>query len=262
MNVFILVTNRQPELNPGSVMVFDTLRKGFPTANINVTLNSGIQERENRQAFEGVSRAIDKLAKAGPTSIQIGPIQKTIHHDWIAGLIANETEPFFICDTDVVFWDNFEQFDFSEQFIAGRRIPQWRDEFTACVTRPRLHTSLLYIDPVAVRREVQTYFSKFPKTPFNPFTNLVDPLCVPFKSETYFYDTMSMMYHAIGGTRFNDWQLDCYDHMNFGTIEDVVLPHLKDGEAAKAFRDEVYKHPSKAKGMWRHQEKYYADRVA
>jgi hypothetical protein len=247
MNVFILVTNRQPELNPGSVMVFDTLRKGFPTADIKVHLN-GKEDHLFR-----------KLKYQDHPLVSIAP---TIHHAWIEKLIASENEPFFTCDTDVVFWDSMEQFCFDGCFLAGRRIPQWRDEFTKCITRPRLHTSLLYIDPIPLRAAVEKYLAQFPKTPFNPFTNLIDPLCVPLKRETYFYDTMSMMYNAVGGTPFKDQQLECYDHMNFGTIEDVVLPHLKDGQEAKVFRHEVYNNPSKAKGMWRYQEKYYADRVA
>lgn len=251
MNVYILITNHQDTVNPGSAMVFDTIRTGFPMATVHCVGN-GIEKH--------LLEPFSKLAKSISASFINNP--ETIHHDWIATLLNTQTQPFFVCDTDVVFWRTFEQFNFSHTHMAGRRIPQWRDEFTKCITRPRLHTSLLYIDPIKVNQAVQKYRNKFPKTPFNPFTNLIDPLCVPFKGEAHFYDTMAMMYHAIGGTPFTDLQLDCYDHMNFGTIEDVVLPHLSDGDRGRVFRDEVYKEPIRAKGMWRHQEQYYEQRAA
>lgn len=249
MKVFILVTNRQPEVSPGSVMVFDSLRIGFPTATIRVMHN-------------GLSGEVSRLVGEKHTGLDAECISETIHHDWISQLIELEDSPFFICDTDMVFWSDFERWDFSGCVMAGRRIPQWRDEFTKCVTRPRLHTSLLYINPVKVREFVRHYRQKFPITPFNPFTNLIDPLCVPLKGETYFYDTMSMMYHAIGGTPFNDRQLDCYDHMNFGTIEDVVLPHLSNGDRLREARKAVYSNPASLRGVWREQEKYYTERAA
>ena len=69
----------------------------------------------------------------------------TIHHKWIEKLVQEQNEPFFILDTDVIFHDNFEQFEFVVS-LAGWLIPEWRDEFSGCITRARLLTSLLYFE--------------------------------------------------------------------------------------------------------------------
>lgn len=214
MNVYILATCRKPELWPMTALVFKTVRVGFPTAKICVFNNDlSVEHRELLKA---------ECEKVGAELF--GTIcHPSIHHTWIEELVRREEEPFYVLDTDVVFYQNFERFVF-ETALAGWRIPEWRDEFTKTVTRARLHTSLLYINPKKVRAAVATYEQQFPVTPFNPLANLFHPLCLPFKGETYFYDTCAFLYHAIGGTAFTDEQKDCYFHMFFGTFSDLVLP--------------------------------------
>ena len=129
------------------------------------------------------------------------------------------------CDTDIIFYDSFEGFESGEP-LSGWRIPEWQDEFSGAITRSRLHPSLLRIDPKLIKERLLTFQSVTPKTPFTPFCNPVFPVCLPFHSRMYFHDTMSLMYHAIGGQPFTDEQKDSYFHFNFGTIPDVVIPRL------------------------------------
>lgn len=242
MKVHLLYTIRNGHLTEYAELVFKTIRTGFPTAQIIVHING-------RPHGGGPKESGIEYRNSAPT----------IHHDWITCLIEAEPNPFWICDTDMIFWESVENWKF-DQPLAGRRIPQWMDEFTNCITRPRLHTSLMYIDPAGVTDRLEKYKAQFPETPFNPFPNLINPLCVPLKGKTYFYDTTAMLYNAIGGQPFTERQLNSFDHLNFGSISDIVLPRLKDGERMRILRDAITRDNSLAKGLWRIQEKYYADR--
>ena len=247
-NVYILATCRKLELLPYTLLVFQTIRTGFPTSKIYVAGN---------QLESYAVDAIMKSCSKADCEFENGP--ETIHHKWIESLVQNGKEPFWILDTDVKFWQSMEGFK-TDHALAGRRIPEWRDEFTNAITRARLHTSLLYIDPVKVREAIKTYDAQFPDTPFNPRLNLFYPACHPIKSQPYFYDTCGLLYHAIGGQAFTDKELDCYDHLNFGTIPDVVLPRLKDGAAMQSVRSRFSHEPEFGRGAWRLQEEYYAAR--
>ncbi len=252
MKVFVLVTVRTNPPAPGSVMVFDSIRKGFPTSSIHLQLNSVLPE-----AYDAILNKVERLDSA-----ILFRLEPTIHHDWIRSLIESESDPFWICDTDVMFWDSVEEWRPKEAAIMGRRIPQFFDEFTGAITRARLHPSLMYIDPLLLKQKVVEWRRQFTDTPFNPLADVINPLMVAWKEKAYFYDTMSMLYNAIGGQPFTDDQLDCYDHMNFGTIEDLVLPLLKDGVFMRGLRQSIYKNPIKGRGMWRIQEQYYQARQA
>lgn len=242
MNVFILATCRKPELAPMTELVFKTLRVGFPTANITVYING--ECRNNCPNLKLESGTIVTECD-------------TIHHKWIKQLIQSEQEPFYVLDTDVIFYESFERFVFPGSALAGWRIPEFQDEFTGAITRSRLHTSLLYIDPVRVREQLEKYRSQFPATPFNPLASSFYPLCLPFNGKGYFYDTCSMLYHAIGGTEFTAEQKNAYFHFNFGTLSDLVLHRLSDGKEMAFAREEILKDPKLGLGMWREQELYY-----
>jgi hypothetical protein len=144
--------------------------------------------------------------------------------------------------------------------MAGRRIPEWDDEFSHSITRSRLHTSLMWMDPAAIITAINHYDSPVPDTPFTPCSNLFHPLVLPFNRQRYFYDTCAQLYHAIGGDSFSDQQLDAFDHFNFGTIPDIVIPHLKNADQMLQFRIGCISNPMLFKGCWRMQEEYYKDR--
>lgn len=249
-NVHILITCRNESLLRYSTLVFDSLRVGFPTAKIIATGNS-----LPLYALEPIKAACDLTG----TELTLG--SETIHHRWIKGLLEQNEEPFVICDTDQVMYDSMEVFDFSQTPLAGRRIPQFRDEFSGCITRSRLHTSLLYINPALVKERLSAFTTKVADTPFTPIANLIYPQVVPFNGEPVFYDTMAQLYHAIGGTKFSEDILDRYFHSNFGSIEDIVLPRLNgSGDAMKKARDWVLENPVRGRGAWRYQEGYYLAR--
>lgn len=248
MNVFILATCRKPELWPMTELVFKTLRIGFPTAKVTVFDNNLSVEHRG---------LLDTICKDVGAGLRGTLSQPSIHHTWIEELAKREKEPFYVLDTDVIFYESFERFTF-ETALAGCRIPEWKDEFTNAITRARLHTSLLYVNPQKVREAVAAYEKQFPETPFNPLANLFYPVCLPFNQRGYFYDTCSLLYHAIGGASFTAEQLSAYFHFHFGTIPDVVLPHLPAGDSIQRRRSEVLANPELGRGLWREQMEYYA----
>lgn len=213
--VHILASCRRPDLAPMTTLVFDSLRTGFPNAEVTVHLNGDVLKNcpDAAKAAEAVGcKVIEKSA--------------TIHHEWIEGLVNKETEPFYLLDTDVIFYNSIEHWRFDGP-LAGWRIPEWQDEFAGAVTRARLHTSLLYVDPQAVRQKLEEFQSVCPQTPFTPLANPYHPIVLPVNGRMYFYDTCSILYHSVGGQAFTDQQLDSYFHFFFGCIPDLVLPRLE-----------------------------------
>lgn len=252
--VHILATCRKPELLPYTLLVFQTLRVGFPTASVHVDVN--------KMAPAELDKVLNACESVRATTQGVD----TIHHQWIEKLVHETQHPFYLCDTDVIFYDNFEWFEpqFNAAPLAGARIPEWRDEYAASITRSRLHTSLLWIDPVLVRKKLKECTDALPKDPFVPFVNPFYPLAVPFKQKRYFYDTCSLLYHTIGGTAFTESQLNTYSHLFFGTISDLVFPRLPKQEAVvmESERKRLLDNPSRGHGAWRSQLEYFNARAA
>lgn len=246
-DVYILATCRRPELAPYTLLIFDSVRTGFPTAAIHVHFNR--LDDELRKAIQG-------KADAGFSYADVD----YCHSSWIERLIEEKSEPLFLLDTDLVFFRSFEGFSFDGSWLAGWRIPEFQDEFVGALTRARLHTSLLYIDPVLVREKLKTYKAQFPATGFNPLAMPCAPLTVPHEGRGVFYDCCSMLYHAIGGTNFTDEQKDAYFHFFFGTLPDLVLPRLSNGAEIGKARADILANPELGRGGWRFQEAYYANR--
>lgn len=244
-SVKILASCRSPELARMTTLVFETLRIGFPTAKVTVYLNGSTDIH--------CPEIVPLLNKMGIYFEATG----TIHHEWIQRLVETEKEPFFTLDTDVIFYENFERFTF-DQPIAGFRVPEWRDEFSGCITRSRLHPSLMYFDQKQISDKLQERFAVCPDTPFTPKANVFNPVITPLNGRLYFHDTCSLLYHSIGGQTFTDEQKDAYFHFNFGTIPDLVLTRLNNGRKMEQARAEVLANPQLGRGMWRAQEAYYS----
>lgn len=250
MKLFVLATCRREDLFPYTRLVFKTIRVGFPTAELIVQCN-GL----NGAGTWGQTLKDDVDAAGGTLVID----DEVTHHEWIRMLLSKEDQPFWISDTDIIYFRKVEHWVFDAP-MAGYRVPEFFDEFTQATTRARLHTSLLYLDPVRVRTAAQNYLKRHPSTQFNPPVDLVNPLYLPLNGQTYFYDTCSLLFHAIGGKAFTDTQKDAYFHFHFGSFSDLVLPAITGGELMGAMREAILAEPSLGMGMWRAQEEYYAAR--
>lgn len=250
MKVHILATCNNDALLPYTTLVFKTLRVGFPTAKIIV----------HKNGLESLTARTEVAQAAFQADCEVLECKRRKHHEWIESLLETETEPFWICDTDIIFYESVEKEWLFSDPIAGYRIPEFHDEFTQAITRSRLHTSLLYIDPAKLKKAVENFNSVGPKTEFNPRINLVHPIVLPLNGRHYFYDTCSLLYHAVGGTAFPEELKEKYFHFHFGTLSDIVLPRLK--ERTDEVRDLILNRPDLGRGMWRHQDEYFASRQA
>jgi hypothetical protein len=255
--VFILAHCRNPELFGATRLVFDTIRTGFPNAEL-IVFESG-----NR-----IDLADQIWANAEKVGARVISSQKAIEHpDFIEGVMSNRfgycgsDSPFVLCDTDMIFWDNVEKsiegFSQSDYPLYGRYIPKFYDEFTKCITMPRLHTSLLCVNPPRLRDAVRRYEMEFPQTVYNPLTNLFRPLVVPMGEYSTFFDGGALLYNAIGGQAFDENMLNRYDHLHCGTISDIVAPHLTLGRYMTENNLNLIANPSAARGIWRQQSEYY-----
>ncbi len=50
--------------------------------------------------------------------------------------------------------------------------------------------------------------------------------------------------------------MDCYDHLNCGTISDIVAPHLKDLRLRES-HFAVFENAQLARGAWKNQDNWY-----
>ena len=243
--VHILASCPNPKLIEYTTLVFRTLRVGFPTATVTVWLNNMGQAEESK---------LSRLCVAGDNEARVCDYS---HHEWIEMLCGTEKEPFWICDTDVIFFESMEDYRFSGA-ISGWRIPEWDDEFTGCITRPRIHTCLMHIRPADLAEDIAAFKGSYnAMEDISPLPNLFAPLVVPMDGRHYFYDVCGMLHHAVIGEAFTDEIKDKFFHFNFGTISDRVLPHVKDGKNMAAAREMVLNDPQLGRGAWRLQEEYY-----
>lgn len=239
MTVHILTTCRKKELLPETLLVFKTIRTGFPKADILVTNNTfGIESEVMEECYK-----VDAEYQYS--------INPTIHCEWMQSLVEDSKEPLVLCDTDMIFYKSVENWEFKHP-LAGRGVPEFYDLFTKRMTHSRLHTSLMFINPEGVREAIRKVDAITPDHLFKTKTNLFAPFYYSLNQKPYFHDSMSLLYHAIGGEEFSEEQKDAYTHLQSGTIIDLVgpcYPGLQ--EAHKTAFDK----PETLKGFWRLQEK-------
>jgi hypothetical protein len=252
MNVYILASCRRPELIRATTLVFQTLRTGFPTWPVTVCLNRMPAWEETtvcRAATE--ARCALRQLKDGTPDNRLPQLFRD--------LLATETEPFVLCDTDMVFWDSIEGWKF-EAPLAGRYIPEFFCPVTNCVTLPRLHTCLLFVDPVKTRAAIADYMEGYPKTPFNPHVDMISPMVFPLRDgdriRGVFLDCGAVLYQAIGGTDFTPEQNAAFEHLNCGTWSDLVGDKIK---LLRSVHFGIFENPRLARGLWEKQQKQYEE---
>lgn len=251
--VHILASCLDLALLPSTLLVFKTLRIGFPTAKVVVWCNGLAGE-----ADDAVKQAAHEVgAYATYTGSVIAP---QVHGQWMADRIEYESGPLVFVDTDMVFHAPVEGWRF-ETGIAGRYLRRYLCPFTRCVTEPRLHTSLLFVDPDKLRGEMDVYGDTFHESPFNPLVDLWPAVTLPERTRAgvvnHFYDTACLAYQAVGGTSFTPSQLDAYDHLFAGTYLNALAPALTDCDLS-ALHAAAHRDPASIRGAWRSQNDWYA----
>ena len=243
--VHILATVRKPELLPAALFVFETLRTGFPTAAVTVWGNA-----LDTAAATAVSQA---ATKAGAT---FHNIPATSHDVWIETLIQSARDPFWICDTDIAFWQSVEDWPVPAH-LSGRPEPEFLESWMGTRHVARLHTALMQINPSPVRAAMRAWTARIPAVWRNssefPFVRMTfipvrdaEPLC---------YDTCAGLWQAGMGTPFTEKQNSAYDHLYCATYTDVITTEL--GPKLRAVHAQIFKNPALARGIRAEQNEYY-----
>lgn len=252
--VHILCTVRHPALLEAALLVFRTLRTGFP---------------ENPVMVWGNALAPDDLAAVGTFTQTVGGtflrnLPATSHDAWIEQLVNSQTEPFWICDTDMVF---FAAVPSPEPCLfAGRHEPEFDEEWTGTLHVERLHTCLMYLNPVALRCAIRAWQARIPSPwrdsaqfPLIRQQFIPQRLSLNSKPTTLFYDTCAGLYQALGGTPFTAEQDATFEHLHCGTYADVVdAPSLA---GLRRMHRSIYENPAAARGLKQSQDAYYHERT-
>jgi hypothetical protein len=257
--VHILSTIRNPKLWHSSVLVFKTLRVGFPTADIFVWGN-GLDEQSERLVANA----------AGSVKAHFRNIPRIEHGHWIETCVANNNTPFWICDTDIVFFGSMEKFKWkADTQFAGRYEREFFEEWSKTRKVARLHPSLMYFNPAKLRIAIcgypglPAYFSTVSRELFHwSFVPVRIGEGCKSKRGILFYDACAGLHHALGGTSFTEEQNLCFEHCHCGTYANEIaaaVPHL---QGLPDLHRAIFMQPELARGLRAQQDKYYEQQSA
>lgn len=251
-SVEILISCRGPEHIPMSTLVFDSLRTGFPDANVFVTINGG--PKMDAAASEHI---LDELEQDGFQNAW--PLSSEVEHgEWMADAMERHDGPVVFVDTDVIFWANCEDLPRrvadAGKLYGGRFIP-WTRMAAGLSSPPRIHPSLFVVpDPKALLKELAPINERL--WYFRPFEGYTT---VNAAGEALCWDTCASLFSALpkAAYGFGENELDRYDHLFAGTYPDRFERMLMRPEFVRAFTraHEVAKtNPAALRGIWRAQE--------
>jgi hypothetical protein len=254
--VTILTFCAHPALAYGTLLIFKSVRVGFPNARIEVFDNGS-----HPDVLPDIERA---AAEVGASFEAMTPRHYVDHYRWLLLGREHDRRPLVIVDPDVIFWERVEHWQFGDAVMAGRLMKL--NSHGNFFNQPRLHPSLLWIPDVArlrvaVRRREIWYRFQTGK-PWDCVRQ-----CVEREGERLFCsDTMAQLYQALSDecAPFRDEHLDCYDHLFFGSHL-PVLDHcqgpnfdvMREGHRAAATGD-----LASIRGIWRRQEEYFSAGLA
>ena len=227
--VVILTYCEHPALAYGTLMVFDTLRVGFPTFNI-VVIDNG----SHPDVVPQIKAAAERAGASFTPTERHDFIE---HYRWML-CEQDQLESFVLLDPDVVFWNNVEDWTF-DGAVAGRLIP---DLTTGGVTSmARLHPSHVWV-PSAKRLRALGVSVELRK------------------DDGKFWDTLATIYqdHPAECQPFSESQLDCYDHLFYGSHFPAIEPRLQDDDLTySSHRKAAAGDIQSLRGIWRDQERYF-----
>ena len=210
MNVFIMVRCTDIMCKAGALLVFDTIRVGYPTWKITCVYLGDYPDIQ-----------IEIEAKCKENNIAFTSNWPCDTNDEVIELLVNsEQESFVVADSDMIFHKSLEWYQ-PRQALAGRFQPRYFESTNQTTTEERLHTSLLYFEMPTVREDIARSYEQQPK-PINTPYDVFSPFVYKYRGKTLFYDSCCSLYHAIGGEMFGKDVLECYDHLHGGSYFNIV----------------------------------------
>lgn len=212
MKINILVTLNDASLEQNSLLVFNSIRTGFPNGWLCVYGNN------LEIKFSNHVRKITERLKG--EYIQLG---ETSHDQWIEWLISDGIAPFWIVDTDVIFHANMQN-EISDKALLGRYEPEFKEPWTNTIRVHRLHTCVMRISPMRLNQQLKHWLAELhPKGfPFTIGSEFIQQHYVPTANVPLFYDTLAGAYNAIGGEAFSEEVNTKFDHLNCGTYANAI----------------------------------------
>ena len=256
--VHILATVRKARLLEAARLVFRTLRTGFPTAEVCVWGN-------------GLEPAADAALRQSAASVgaRYANVPRTSHDVWIEELVRRAEAPFWICDTDMVFFEDCERFPVEARtegygkpvLCLGRWEPGFEDEVTGCEHVERLHTCLMWFDPERLRSAMRAEMARVPLSwRQSAEFGFVRQQFLVLDGRRVLYDTCTGIWQAGLGTRFSAKQDCAFEHLHCGTWLDEAEKRMGCGPALAEMHQRVYADPAAARGLQRQQKLYYESR--
>lgn len=231
----------------GSLLVFDTIRVGFPTAEIIVVDNNSITDAviEIEKAADKVNAKLIKLEK------------EVIHHEYLRFILNSENDDaqIYIIDPDVIFWGNVETFT-TNKLLAGRLIPEFFNVYTDTITKPRIHTSFLYI------RSVKLLMDKINALENKYCTNLIKYTILKINGNWTMWDTFGQVFECLHSDIeiFTEKQNDCFDHIFCGSHLNIIAKRHNNPRLHEIHRLSI-ENPQELKGIWREQHDFFLSTI-
>lgn len=252
-DVRILCTVRRMDLLASSLLVFRSLRVGFPTAQVFVTPNlpGALRLDDHETAVESITAAAREVGAV------VQERDHTRHDHWLEHLILRAQSPFVIVDTDMVFHASMEGVATPEPLV-GPWEPTHLNPVTGMQHQGRLHTCCLYVDPSAVRfalREVVR--DRLPKQPwmidYTPVRGSVEFSQNPKVRPDKFWDTAARLLHVVQYSCLAPEDLARFTHLHAGTWRDhagAKLPGLNEAHQCAIRGDIDFAEVRAAQARW------------
>lgn len=253
-SIYIPIFSDSEKNRAGALLTLKTIRVGFPTVPITACLMRGCDT--NVVGYAPLYRFLGyaPLCRLSDDIYWDTNSPFTTNDQLIKSLVETEENGFAVIDSDVVFFDNCENFQ-TNALIAGELIPNFYCPIANSDTVSRLHTAFFVVpDPPKLRAAIKdVYTPMLPKfCPFNPFS----PVTTFLGRRPLFYDSCANLYHALGGEAFNEAMLNKFEHCYSGSYAHLLpWPHA-------AFLESVYEKPSIAKGFRNVMNRFFENRKA
>jgi hypothetical protein len=227
----------------GALLVFDTIRIGFPTAEIIVVDNNSIPEAviEIEKAARKVNARFIKLEN------------EVFHHEYLRFILNSENDEsqIYLIDPDVIFWKNVEAFT-TDKLFAGRLIPEFFDAYNAVLTKARIHTSFLHIPSAKLLREkIIPLENKYR-------TNIIKDTTLKTNDEWVMWDTFAQVFECLHSDIeiFTEEKNECFDHIFCGSHLNVLAKKHHHSRMHEIHHLAI-ENPQELKGIWREQHEFF-----
>jgi hypothetical protein len=229
----------------GNLLVFKTIRVGFPTARIEV-VDSG-SHKDMVPRLRAAALDVGAFFEARPFC----PHSDYWAQQLLAAQVPDPDAAVVFVDPDTVWWENCEGWDFGDALMAGRVEPERRDSLRGIVYQPRIHPSVVWVPSMRrLRSEIATRSG--------PGEDVIGPRTETVETLRRAWLTLAPLYGLIGDRckAFGEAELDGFDHLTLGSnlptngMAAELGAHTRSDAHRSAARGDI----ASLRGLWRLQE--------